>query len=50
MTNMPENVHSHADKPPPIRSEEDEAGFLPDDEKEEVHVTEMPEEKRILPY
>jgi hypothetical protein len=24
--------------------------FLSDDEKEDVHVTEMPEEKRILPY
>jgi hypothetical protein len=50
MINMPEKVHSHADEPPPIGSEEDEADFSSDDEKEEIHVTEMPEEELTLPY
>jgi len=40
----------HADEPPPIGSEEDEAGFSSDVKKKEVHVIEMPEEELTLPY
>jgi hypothetical protein len=35
---------------PPIGSEEDETNFSSYDEKEEVHVTEIPEEELTLPY